>query len=145
MKKIVALSVVLSLFMACSNDQDKKSPGTRDKDDYSVSDKKETDSKDRMTDGDGKTPAETDKGNTDSGPTEQEGRSWSSSEENKFMRVCEGTATEKVGAARANEYCDCVLQKLKRIYPSYADADRKLQEVGADEKLAQITDECNGR
>jgi len=66
---------------------------------------------------------------------------WSSSDENMFMRDCESTATPKVGAARANEYCNCMLQKIKGLYNSYTEADRGLaNDEAAMDKLAN---ECN--
>lgn len=69
--------------------------------------------------------------------------SWSRTDEKKFMDDCESTARQNVGAQRANEYCDCMLQKVKRIFSSYAEADKGLLQMPKDE-LDAMVNECNG-
>jgi uncharacterized lipoprotein NlpE involved in copper resistance len=71
------------------------------------------------------------------------GASWSIYDESRFMSDCEGTARQNVGAQRAREYCDCMLQKVKRIFSSYAEAERGLLQMPKEE-LDAMADECNG-
>ncbi|HMK27217.1 MAG TPA: hypothetical protein VK483_14390 [Chitinophagaceae bacterium] len=68
---------------------------------------------------------------------------WSQADENKFMDECESEARKNVPAARANQYCDCMLQKTKRRFSSYLEADRGLLQMQEDE-LKSWTNECNG-
>ncbi len=67
-------------------------------------------------------------------------KGWTASEEKRFMDECEGSARPNVGAARANEYCDCMLQKTKRVFSSYAEADRGLTQLP---ELQSMIDDCN--
>ena len=145
MKRLFIFLMVFSLFTACNNDKAGKdkidrdktaADSTRPKDDYSNTDKKETEKKEEMKSDDNKTI---------DGPADNGGDEWTRTDENKFMSDCEGTATPNVGAARANEYCDCVLQKLKKMYSSYTDANNDLQSPGSEAKMTKLTDACNGR
>ncbi|MBI5857213.1 MAG: hypothetical protein HZB42_06150 [Sphingobacteriales bacterium] len=68
---------------------------------------------------------------------------WSRTDESRFMRDCEGTARQNVSAQRATEYCDCMLQKVKKIFSSYVEADRGLLQMPKDE-LDAMVNECNG-
>jgi hypothetical protein len=67
---------------------------------------------------------------------------WTSSDESKFMSSCEGTASKNVGAARANQYCDCMLQKLKNSFSSYDEANRGLGNK-SQEEINQLAADCN--
>lgn len=60
------------------------------------------------------------------------------------MSDCEGTAKQNVGAARANEYCDCMLQRMKKMYSSYTEADRDLAGATQDE-INKLAAPCNGK
>lgn len=71
------------------------------------------------------------------------GANWSRTDENRFMSDCEGTARQNVGAQRAREYCDCMLQKVKKIFSSYVEADRGLLQMPKEE-LDAMVNECNG-
>ena len=136
--------MAVSLFTACKNDKSSKDKddrsSTKEKDDYSNSDDKKEDkstdykTKDDNTATDDK-PAQSDDDN---------GAGWSRSDENKFMDDCEGTAKVNVGAARANEYCDCMLQRMKRKYSSYREADRDLAGATQDE-INKLAAPCNGK
>jgi Ni/Co efflux regulator RcnB len=136
MKKLLVFILAASLFTACNNDKgkdryDRDRDKERTKDDYrdADDDKKTTDDrdKDKTADDDSKTTT-----------------GWTSSDENRFMNDCEGTAVKNVGAARANEYCDCMLQKIKKMYNSYTEADRELA-GSSEEAINRLADECNGR
>jgi len=137
MKKVLIFFLAVSLFAACNNDKngkdtkdaDKTSTDSRDKDDYKKDEKKDDDTKKEET-----------KSDDDSRDSED----WSKSDENKFMDDCEGTAKENVGAARANEYCDCMLEKIKKMYSSYTEADRKL--AGSSQaEINKLAADCNGQ
>ena len=115
MKKVLIFILAVSLFAACKNDKKAKDDRstTKEKDDYSTSDDKRDD---------------------------DNGSGWTKSDESRFMSDCEGTAKQNVGAARANEYCDCMLQRMKKMYSSYTEADRDLAGATQDEinKLAAM-------
>ena len=72
------------------------------------------------------------------------GSGWTKSDESRFMSDCEGTAKQNVGAARANEYCDCMLQRMKKMYSSYTEADRDLAGATQDE-INKLAAPCNGK
>lgn len=84
------------------------------------------------------------KGITGNTNTDNNTSNWSRTDENRFMSDCEGTARQNVGAQRANEYCDCMLQKVKRIFSSYVEADKGLLQMPKDELDAMVND-CNGQ
>lgn len=137
MKKVLIFFMAISLFTACKNDKngktktDKNSTDTRNKDDYKNDDKSsdEKSSDEKSTDN-------KDSRDNDNTP------SWSKSDEGKFMDDCEGTAKQNVGAARANQYCDCMLQKIKTMYSTYSEADRKLAGSSKDE-INKLAEDCN--
>lgn len=133
-----------SLFVACNskNSKDKDDRNSnKEKDDYSNSNDKKEDSKgDKDADYNNDKKENTD--NTSKNDDSDAG--WSRSDENKFMDDCEGTAKQNVGAARANEYCDCMLQRMKKMYSSYTEADRDL--AGAtQEEINKLAAPCNGK
>jgi len=70
------------------------------------------------------------------------GSEWTKRDEDRFMDDCESEARKNVPAARANRYCDCMLQKSKRLFSSYLEADRGLTQLPADE-LQGMVDDCN--
>ena len=70
------------------------------------------------------------------------GKGWTEDEENRFMRECTSTAGPRVGATRANEYCDCMLQKIKVKYKSYQQAN---QELLNSEDMNIFENECNSQ
>jgi len=140
MKKVLIFIMAVGLLTACKDDKNSKDKDgmttTKDKDDYGKKDDKMDDSKD--------TKNSDDKMTDDSKSDDNVGTGWSKSDENKFMDDCEGTAKVNVGAARANEYCDCMLQRMKKMYSSYAEADREL--AGAtQEEINKLAAPCNGK
>ena len=68
--------------------------------------------------------------------------SWSRSDENKFIDECAGTATKNVGEERANQYCKCMLNKMKREYSNYAEAERALSRMTQDQ-INRLAEDCN--
>jgi len=48
--------------------------------------------------------------------------SWSSDEQNQFLRDCISTASNSIGNARATSYCNCMMQKIMKEYPIYSQA-----------------------
>jgi hypothetical protein len=67
---------------------------------------------------------------------------WSRSDENKFIDECAGTATKNVGEERANQYCKCMLNKMKREYSNYAEAERALSRMTQDQ-INRLAEDCN--
>ena len=124
--------MAISLFTACNNDKtgkdkydrDTKTNDTRDKDENDDKNKEKMDNKDENTDIDKSTS------------------SWSTSDETRFMDDCQGTAKQNVGVARAKEYCDCMLQKIKKMYSNYTEADRKLGGSSQTE-INDLAADCN--
>lgn len=126
--------MAVSLLTACNND---KKP-TRDKDDRSS-----TRDKDDYRNSDDKTDSKDDRDQDDTRTNDNDSQGWSKSDENRFMDDCEGTAKENVGAARANEYCDCMLQRMKKMYSSYKEADDDLKGA-TQEEINKLAAPCNG-
>lgn len=134
MKKLLMFLMAVSLLTACNND---KKP-TRDKDDRSS-----TRDKDDYRNSDDKTDSKDDRDQDDTRTNDNDSQGWSKSDENRFMNDCEGTAKENVGAARANEYCDCMLQRMKKMYSSYKEADDDLKGA-TQEEINKLAAPCNG-
>jgi hypothetical protein len=82
--------------------------------------------------------------NNEGNITDNDGSTWSVNDENKFMKDCEGTATQSVGAARANVYCDCMLQKVKKLFSNYIEADRGLLKL-PEGQVNKMASDCNGQ
>ncbi len=147
------LLTIAGLFMACNNDnngkdkydRDKGQADARAKDDYLNNDKN-GDSK--ANSGNNKTSAGDESSNLGA-KTSKDGwgnkgnsEGWAGSDEIKFMTECAGTATTHVDAVRANQYCDCMLQKLIKMYPTYADADSDMR-ADSEGKMDKLMNECN--
>lgn len=152
MKKLLILFVAAGLLASCNNDKketdkNKSTVTNREKDDYRRNDSKNT----GTTDADETKQPAADENNTpvtttgkeDWGNTKNTG-GWSASDAKRFMNDCERTARKNVSAARANQYCDCMLQKLVTMFPTYADADRELA-GNAKDKLSGMVAECNSQ
>lgn len=71
------------------------------------------------------------------------GVQWSGNDETRFMNDCESSARQNVSAQRATQYCDCMLQKVKKLFSSYAEADKGLLQMSKDE-LNSMVEDCNG-
>lgn len=65
---------------------------------------------------------------------------WSAADESAFLTQCQNTAVSSVGADRAAPYCDCMLQKIKANYSSFADANVKMSSMTAEELGAMALD-----
>jgi len=153
MKKLLMLLFVAGLVMACNNDKggkensDKSTGTNREKDDYRNADNKTKqtapDANTSATGEDNKTSGQDDSKNGWDDTKSRTG--WVDADQTRFMKDCERTATRNVGAARANEYCDCMLQKLMKLYPTYTTADRELAEPAAKSKLDAMVADCNNQ
>lgn len=51
---------------------------------------------------------------------------WSADEEKTFMGQCVSSAEKRSNNELARNYCDCMLQKLKKSYSSYEKANLSL-------------------
>jgi hypothetical protein len=70
------------------------------------------------------------------------GGDWTRKDENKFVSECADEAAKTVGETRANQYCSCMLQKAKKMYSSYSEADRKLAGM-SKEQIQRMAADCN--
>ena len=114
MRKILFLFLLVAAFASCNNDRMKNNRDNRDnRDNY--------DNRDNKNDR-----------NTNYG--------WARNEEDQFMNNCESTARKNVTPERAKEYCDCMLKKIKKIYNSPDEANRKMTQA----EMQPLADECNG-
>jgi hypothetical protein len=131
MKYLLLLTVSVSFLFACNNDKTESTSDTKSesKTETNAPDLDALDTASRQT------PVSTN--------TSIESSGWRSSDENSFMRDCKSTAVPRVGEARATEYCDCMLQKLKARYSSYMEADRKL--YNNETEMNRLASECNPR
>jgi len=149
MKKLLILLMAFAFFTACNNNKgktnpDNKSTNNRDKDDYRDNNKDNSDNKDKDNyDNTNNDDRNNDRNNDNNDPNPDNNSSgWTKSDETKFIELCAGTAAQNVGATRANEYCECMLAKVKRIYSSYAEADRKLADF-TKEQIDDLAADCN--
>ena len=55
--------------------------------------------------------------------------SWSKEYRNKFLQGCIGKASEKVSAADAFSYCNCMAEKVEAKYPNENEVDAKLTDA----------------
>ena len=69
---------------------------------------------------------------------------WTRSDEDKFVDECFGTASKNVGRTRANQYCDCMLAKIKKMYSSYNEANLKLGGMSQDQ-INRLAEDCNNQ
>jgi hypothetical protein len=130
MKKVLIFLMALSLFTACNNDKGKldKKADYREKDDYGTNDD-QSNEKSRKDDD-----------NNSDENTSSDG--WTRSDENKFVAECADEATKNVGETRANQYCDCMLKKIKKMYSSYNEANLKLGRL-SKEQIDRLAADCN--
>src|SRR4051812_4462047 len=142
MRKILILFLLAGAMAACNNDRMKNNRDNTDR----------TDSRDRNTDR--TTDRTTDDRNTSdntndrsdaNGYNDKNDRSsndgWSRSDEDQFMGDCERTARKNVSAERPNEYCDCMMKKIEKVYSTLDDANRKMTEAD----MQPLADDCNGK
>ena len=129
MKKVMILLLVTGFLTACKNDSNdnKNKAQTRAKDDYLSNN----------TNSERKAAADDKKGWGD----KENKQNWSASDKKNFMDECVGEASKKVSAARANQYCDCMLQKFITIYPSLNDLNLD-QSSAAKARMDRLIKEC---
>lgn len=65
---------------------------------------------------------------------------WTADEENGFLKHCVLTAEKKTNNDVAKKYCDCMLQKLKKAYPSYEEANLGI--LSDKNKMQQFAMDC---
>lgn len=134
MKKSLFILFSVCLIISCDNKKAGEQKTIEDK--TKVEEKKTPDNK---VSTDNNTP-ET-KLNTDNTTTANTG--WTEDDVNRFLYSCRNSATPKVGASRANEYCDCMIQKIKAKYKSYEEADQMLK--ASEEDMDILVNECNSQ
>ena len=114
MKKIIAPVIAFFLVAACNNNKaGKKNSGNREKDDYSKSEN-----------GDLKAEKKTEEktGNDVNDNTNTRTGGWPQAERDGFITNCVQEAIAK-GSSRlvAQNYCDCMLNKMEILYPDIQD------------------------
>jgi Effector-associated domain 11 len=66
---------------------------------------------------------------------------WPKNDENAFLSQCQTTANSTIGADLAIPYCNCMLQKIKTNYSSFAEANSKMQAM-TQEQLGVMALDC---
>jgi hypothetical protein len=127
MKKLFILFLAVGLFTSCNN----KKESAADKD--STTTTKDKDEKDKDKD---------DNKDTKEADDDVKSTGWARSDESKFLDECETSATPNVGAARAKDYCNCMLLKLEKMYSSYNEANTALTGISQTE-LNELAADCN--
>jgi hypothetical protein len=74
-------------------------------------------------------------GNSDNNNTVS---NWSRSDENQWMKACTTPLIESLGEEKATNYCSCVLDKMKEMYSSFEEANRK----GTTETGTELGKKC---
>src|SRR5689334_2394639 len=73
-------------------------------------------------------------------------KGWSTADKNSFISSCTQSATQEMGADKAQSYCSCMEQKLEVKYPNSQEANKSIMAPGAmqtPEMQAMIKD-CLG-
>ena len=136
MNKLLLWIVAACFFTACNNKKTTKEESRTD-----TTKTKTTSTTDNKPQTDNDKPP-TDVTNNDASNISTES-GWVESDKTRFMYECETTAKQRVGATRANEYCNCMLDKLQGRYKSYAEANRETSK--SEEDMNNFVDECNGK
>ncbi|MGB3008692.1 MAG: hypothetical protein WBC06_19405 [Chitinophagaceae bacterium] len=124
MKKVLIPLLAVFLIVSCDNKSknDKgKNESSRDRDDYRNTDKnkdQEENDKDRNTN------YSRDEENEDKDKNENySSGGWSSSDVNEFVTSCVSSAVkEGMQRSAAQNYCECMQQKIENKYPNSSDA-----------------------
>lgn len=151
MKFLLSFSVCLFFLFSCKNEKDKTATPEVTTDTVQKENKSTTNTSTiQNTDKGDSTapPVRTDAGtqpvnenNTTDAPVST---GWTATDEADFINECKPGAIKKIGDARANDYCNCILEKMKATYASYIEANKAL--IG-DSKgtFAQMTKACEAR
>ena len=125
MRQLFIFLLACSLFTACNNDKGPardRSNNSRDRDDYRSDDKKNSSDysdDDRKSNNDRENTSNDDR--TDDRNTSSSG--WSSTERSQFVNSCVSSAVSGgMEQSVADHYCNCMLDKLEKIYPNANDA-----------------------
>lgn len=130
------LLIASCVIISCNNKKTTKEESRTD-----TTKAKTTSTTDSKSQNDNDKPA-TDVTNNDASNNISTEMGWSEDDKTRFMYECETTAKPRVGATRANEYCNCMLEKLQGRYKSYAEANRETSR--SEEDMNKFVDECNG-
>lgn len=61
------------------------------------------------------------------------GNNWSKSDESQWMSSCTSPLIESMGEQKANNYCSCIMDKLKEIFSSFEEVNTKgTNEIGLE-------------
>lgn len=153
MKKLVFILFVFSFFSACKSKENanENKIENRSKDDYQKKiiddDKGQNDDSKKQTkpvdddldeDGNSRADVESINGQDDS----EDLGGWSLAQEIKFIKDCRGRAEKNVGVSRAKEYCNCMVKKLKNLYPSYEEMERNVTKMSQAD-ISKMAEDCN--
>ncbi|HMU47747.1 MAG TPA: hypothetical protein PKC72_15355 [Chitinophagaceae bacterium] len=67
---------------------------------------------------------------------------WTSEGREAFLSNCVRVATENVGEKKAQTYCECMLYKIERMYPSEEDAAKITEEDLTSEFWKKMVKDC---
>ncbi len=153
MKKLVFILFLFGFFSACKSKENAKKDNieNRSKDDYQKSTNDDNKTKNDFsaerekpavddTDEDGNSKADVASINGQDDNEDHEG--WSLSQEVKFIKDCRVRAENNVGVARAKSYCNCMAQKLKKLYSSYEDMEQNVAKM-SKEDISRLAEDCN--
>lgn len=63
---------------------------------------------------------------------------WSSADKEQFVKDCTAGASS-MGAQKAKDYCECMLPKIQKKYPTVAEANKI---TTADAEMTEMAKEC---
>jgi hypothetical protein len=137
MKKIFAFTLAAAFMISsCNNNKNGKdqNPGNREKDDYGKSENtgkmEEPKSDEKMV-------------NTDDSQSSSLISGWPQVERDAFISNCERTAIGK-GSSRsvAENYCDCMLNKMETLYPDINEAAKLTEEELRSPEMEKMAKDC---
>ena len=64
---------------------------------------------------------------------------WSSGDKETFLKTCTDGATSSMGAQKAKDYCECMLPKIQKRYPTVAEANKI---TTADAEMTKMAEDC---
>lgn len=67
---------------------------------------------------------------------------WPSQERNNFLTTCINSAQAGLGEQKAKSYCECMLYKIEKKYPSPAEAATITAEVMASPEFKKMVQDC---
>ena len=70
------------------------------------------------------------------------GGTWNTENRAEFMSVCVSNAKSGIGEEKAKIYCECMMFKIEKAYPSYAEADKLTVEKLSTPAWKKIVQGC---